>query len=72
MKAMANAVVNGLKDIFRQVVNRVGNFFYGQGNALTTEYNSVISDDTTNAIESWLNLYMGAAPWLEKNKASLK
>lgn len=72
MKAMANAVVNGLKDIFRQVVNRVGNFFYGQGNALTTEHNSVISDDMTNAIESWLNLYMGAAPWLEKNKASLK
>lgn len=56
------------KMAIKKVVNSVGNFFNTSRNS---ERGTIISDEMSNAVEGWMNLYIGQAPWLAENKQSL-
>lgn len=58
------------KNIFNKVVGFMSNFF-NSGTSTEEQTRSLVSSEMSNAIEGWMNLYIGQAPWLAKNKQSL-
>lgn len=58
------------KNIFNKVVGFMSNFF-NSGTSTEEQTRSLVSSEMSNAIEGWMNLYVGQAPWLAKNNRSL-
>ena len=58
------------KNIFNKVVGFMSNFF-NSGTSTEEQTRSLVSSKMSNAIEGWMNLYVGQAPWLAKNNRSL-
>lgn len=53
-----------------KVVGTVSNFF-NSGATSDEQVHALVSNEMSNAIDAWINLYVGKAPWLSKNKQSL-
>lgn len=60
---------DNIRLFLNKVVHTMSSFF--GGTTAKNEFQSVVSDEMSNAIDIWMNLYKGKAPWLTKNKKSL-
>lgn len=61
---------NLTKNFLNKVVGIMSNFF-NSGTSTEEQTKSLVSSEMNNAIESWMNLYVGQAPWLAHNNRSL-
>lgn len=61
---------NLTKNFFNKVVGIMSNFF-NSGTSTEEQTKSLVSSEMNNAIENWMNLYIGQASWLAKNNRSL-
>lgn len=59
-----------LRNLIDKVVGTVSNFFYSRASS-NEQTHALVSNEMSNAIETWMNLYTGKAPWLAENKQSL-
>lgn len=60
---------DNIRLFFNKVVHTMSSFF--GGTTAKNEFQSIVSDEMSNAIDMWMDLYKGNAPWIQHTKKSL-